>query len=171
MKHKLMLGTVFFILFSCGEKSSTSTELIEENQEMLDEDSLKHIEEFNESDYDHSEFLGHQDYDSEIMKDWPAQTYRSDGYRPSAASEWIKVIYTPDREFINTVLYWNVNNETPIEMKLIESQFEEGEISGWSGVLKSPDGFFEHGFGIIEDRFNLVFDDDGRMQTFYQELD
>lgn len=178
MKTKIILGAALFLLYACGENSTTSSEDQaqpdpSEKTEAQNAEALSSEEDLviDEADYDHSEFIGHQEYDPELMKDWPSHTYRSDGYRPSAASEWIKVIYTPDRAFINTVLYWNVNNETPIEMKLIESEFIEDEISGWSGKLKSTDGFFDYEFGIMEDQFNLIFDDEGRMQTFYQELD
>jgi hypothetical protein len=178
MKTTVILGAAFFLLCACGENSTyssedngqTKTNETTENQEGDETTSGEDLA-MNEADFDHSEFIGHQKYDPQKMKDWPARTYRSDGYRPSAASEWIKVIYTPDNEFINTVLYWNVNDETPIVMKLIESEFIEGEISGWSGKVKSPDGFFDYEFGIIEDQFNLIFDDEGRMQTFYQELE
>ena len=166
MKTKIILGAALLSLYSCGENQKPQVEENTEDTELFDEN-----QDVNEADYDHSEFIGHQEYDPELMKAWPSQTYRSDGYRPSASSEWIKVIYTPDRAFINTVLYWNVNNETPIEMKLMESEFIADEINGWSGVVKSPDGFFEYEFGIISDQFNLIFDDEGRMQTFYQELD
>ena len=178
MKTKIILGAALFLLYACGEnstvssedKAQTNTNEITESQEGDEVTSDEDLA-IDEADYDHSEFIGHQEYDPELMKDWPSHTYRSDGYRPSASSEWVKVIYTPDKEFINTVLYWNVNDETPIEMELIESEFIEDEISGWSGKLKSPDGFFDYEFGIMEDQFNLIFDDEGRMQTFYQELD
>lgn len=178
MKAKIILGAALFLLCACGEnstvssedKAQTNTNEITESQEGDEVTSDEDLA-IDETDYDHSEFIGHQEYDPEKMKDWPSHTYRSDGYRPSASSEWVKVIYTPDKEFINTVLYWNVNDETPIVMELIESEFIEDEISGWSGKLKSPDGFFDYEFGIMEDRFNLIFDDEGRMQTFYAELE
>jgi hypothetical protein len=163
MKHKIILGTMLFFVAACGENlenNTSETDINANTQELIDESEL-----------DHPTLLGHHEYDPEKMKDWPARTYRSDGYRPSAASEWIKVIYTQDGEFINTVLYWNVNNETPIVMELIESELIDDEITGWSGKVKSPDGFFDYEFGIIEDQFNLIFDDEGRMQTFYQELE
>jgi hypothetical protein len=169
MKQKIILGATLFFLYACG--GSTEEQVSQANTETSTEVASEESGAVNEADYDHPEILGHEEYDPEKMKDWPARTYRSDGYRPSAASEWIKVIYTPDNEFINTVLYWNINDETPIVMELIESEFIEDEISGWSGKLKSPDGFFDYEFGIIEDRFNLIFDDEGRMQTFYQELE
>ena len=176
MKTKIILGAALFLLYACGEnstvssedKAQTNTNEITESQEGDEVTSDEDLA-IDEADYDHSEFIGHQEYDPELMKDWPSHTYRSDGYRPSASSEWVKVIYTPDKEFINTVLYWNVNDETPIVMELIESEFIEDEISGWSGKLKSPDGFFDYEFGIMEDRFNLIFDDEGRMQEFFAE--
>ncbi|MCC5923061.1 MAG: hypothetical protein JJT77_04675 [Crocinitomicaceae bacterium] len=151
-KRNLIYGLMLTLLTACGERLDETPITIQETNENSSEEPVGQI-------------------DLEAMKDWPSQTYRSDGYRPSAASEWIKVIYTPDGKLINTILYWNVNDETPIEMKLIESEFIEGEISGWSGKLKSPDGFFDYEFGVIADQFNLVFDDEGRMQEFYQELD
>ena len=177
METKIILGAALFLLSACGENSTASSEDIaqtntNETTEAQHSDVVTSDVDLktDQVGYDHSEFIGHQEYDPEKMKDWPSLTYRSDGYRPSAASEWVKVIYTPDKEFINTVLYWNVNDETPIEMELIEGEFINDEISGWSGKLKSPDGFFDYEFGIIEDRFNLIFDDEGRMQTFYAEL-
>jgi hypothetical protein len=177
MKRNIVLGMTALLLFSCGENAE-STEKKEDNGEVQTEETqTAETETTNENDlideaeFDHSEFIGTEDYDPEKMKDWPSQTYRSDGYRPSAASEWIKVIYTPDNEFINTVLYWSTNNDTPIVMVLIESEFQDGEISGWTGKLKSTDGFFDYEFGIIEDRFNLIFDDEGRMQEFIAELE
>lgn len=164
MKRKIILGLIAMMLFSCGENQVKT-------KDKEQQDDKKQVDQIINKEVDHSEFIGNESYDQEKMKNWPSQTYRSDGYRPSATSEWIQVIYTPDKAFINTILYWNTNDDTPIEMELIESKFEEGEISGWTGVVKSTDDFFEYGFGIIEDRFNLIFDDEGRMQEFLLELE
>lgn len=150
MKQTIIVGLTTLLLLGCGS-----------NQEELPISN----EEVNEKVGEELENL----FDLEKMKEWPTQTYRSDGYRPSVASEWIKVVYSPDQTTINLILYWSSNNETPIELELIESKFENGEDTGWAGIVKSTDGFFEYGFGIVEDRFNLIFDDEGRMQEFIAE--
>lgn len=184
MKRNIIIGLTVFLFFSCGGNTESKTEENgTENQiETKDNESSEQTDESGElveeakvmteeSEAEHSEFIGHENYDPEKMKDWPSHTYRSDGYRPSVTSEWIKVIYTPDNELINTVLYWSTNDDTPMEMEIIDSEFQEGEISGWTGTLKTTDGFFEYGFGIIEDRFNLIYDDEGRMQEFFLEME
>lgn len=176
-RNIIVLGLISLVMFSCGEKKEekkenkeTTESAASEEEEMDDETGMMDESEImDESAFDHSEHIGGTDYDAEKMKDWPSQIYRCDGYRPSMASEWIKVIYTPDNDFINTILYWNVNDETPIVLDLIESEYEEGEISGWTGVVKSPDGKEEWGFGMIEDRFNLTYGEEGPFQEFYAE--
>ncbi|TVQ65304.1 MAG: hypothetical protein EA360_10135 [Balneolaceae bacterium] len=174
MKTVTILLLPFFILISCAGETEPRQENIEQLPEVagtLPERGSTFEEQFSESDYDHSEYIGIMEYDAEKMAEWPSVAYRSDGFRPGIASEWIRVIYTPDREFIAAILYWNVPDEEPLAADLIETQWEEGEISGWTGTLGFSDDSHRYGFGIIEDRFTLLDEETGLFQEFFLEED
>ncbi|MBC6995995.1 hypothetical protein QWY85_00785 [Neolewinella lacunae] len=93
--------------------------------------------------------------------------YRSDGFYPGIASEWLEVTYDSETPTILSVVYWSSDDETRQEMEILEQSFSAGEISGYSGQLAFP-GQDPIGFGSIEDRFNFVHDGD-RFQEFELE--
>lgn len=82
-------------------------------------------------------------------------TYRSDGYRPGIASEWISVKTGANDQNILEIAYWNSNDENKTIFEIVSQKFVDGEISGYSGELRFPGDTEATGFGIIEDRFNM----------------
>lgn len=93
--------------------------------------------------------------------------YRSDGFYPGIASEWLEVTYDSEAPTVLSVVYWSSDDETKQQMEILEQSFSAGEISGYSGKLAFP-GQDPIGFGSIEDRFNLVHPGD-RFQEFELE--
>ncbi len=95
-------------------------------------------------------------------------TYRSDGFRPGLASEWISVKHAEvgGTQKIIEILYWSTADEKKIKAEIVSQKFVDGEISGYTGELRFPDDTEATGFGIIEDRFNLG---DENSQEFTQE--
>ncbi len=92
--------------------------------------------------------------------------YRSDGFYPGMASEWLEVTYNADFRLLQ-IDYWNTADETKQTLSILEQSFETGEISGYVGKLAFP-GQAPIAFGSIEDRFNLIHDGD-RFQEFELE--
>lgn len=166
------LVLVTFLLFSCGGEENYNRDSAADNPEVSDsaqewETSVEEL--YGESEFDHSEYIGIMQYDEEMMREWPHVTYRSDGFRPGMASEWIRVIYTPDREFIAAVLYWNMADEEPLAAELVGTEWIEDEISGWTGRLRFSSETPLYGFGIIEDRFTLLDEETDLFQEFFLE--
>jgi hypothetical protein len=93
--------------------------------------------------------------------------YRSDGFRPGLVSEWIEVHYEPGNK-IGRILYWNTQDEKPIELKINKQEYIAGEITGYTGELQFPDDEDKYGFGILEGEFKLTYPDK-RMQEFEYE--
>jgi hypothetical protein len=93
--------------------------------------------------------------------------YRSDGFRPGLVSEWIEVHYQAGNK-IGKILYWNTQDENPIELKINKQEYVPGEISGYTGELQFPKDNDRYGFGILEGKFKLTHPDN-RMQEFEYE--
>ena len=165
---------VTLLLFSCtGEENRNrdSAADIPEVSDFAQEWDTSVEELYEESEFGHSEYIGIMQYDEKLMNEWPHVTYRSDGFRPGMASEWIRVIYTPDREFIAAVLYWNVADEEPLAADLVGTEWIENEISGWTGTLRFSTEDPLYGFGIIEDRFTLLDEETDLFQEFFLEVE
>jgi len=101
--------------------------------------------------------------------DYVTFTFRSDGFRPGLASEWIEVILVPDDNIIHSISYWSTANDDKIAITVIEQEFFIDEISGFGGKIRFRTGDI-YEFGMIEDRFNLL-DDYGLFQEYFLELD
>jgi hypothetical protein len=94
--------------------------------------------------------------------------FRSDGFYPGITSEWIQVVVDPENKKITSAFYWNTSDDRMQDIKLLDYQYIDDEISGYSGRLNLLGS--EFGFGMYEDRFNLVHDDE-RFQEFFLEID
>ncbi|GEM_PF-6571524 len=96
------------------------------------------------------------------------QLFRSDGFRAGISSEWIEAEINSELNYILNIEYWNTNDEKPLQFEIISQEYFNDEIAGYSGTLKIPgdDSIFE--FGLIEERFNLLYND-GLFQEFYFE--
>jgi hypothetical protein len=94
--------------------------------------------------------------------------FRSDGFYPGIASEWIQVVVDPSNQKITSAVYWNTSDDIMQDIKLLNYDYIDDEISGYSGRLNLLGS--EVGFGMFEDRFNLVHDDE-RFQEFFLEID
>ncbi|MCC5945309.1 MAG: hypothetical protein JJT94_10260 [Bernardetiaceae bacterium] len=96
-------------------------------------------------------------------------TYRSDGFRPGVASEWVAIKSDPEAFKIIEILYWSTADEDKIPLKIVKQEFSEGEISGYTGEVMFPNDTETVGFGIIEDRFNLSYSEDMFQEFLYEE--
>lgn len=101
--------------------------------------------------------------------DYLTLTFRSDGFRPGLASEWIEVTLNPEENIIHSISYWSTANDDKIAIIVIEQEFFVDEISGYTGKIRFRTGDM-YEFGMIEDRFNLL-DDYGLFQEYFLELD
>ncbi|AFM05948.1 hypothetical protein Fleli_3632 [Bernardetia litoralis DSM 6794] len=95
--------------------------------------------------------------------------YRSDGFRPNMASEWVQVRTNADMDKILEVLYWNVQDENKIKLEIVSQEYSEGEISGYTGEVRFPNDETTTDFGMIEDRFNLTPKGEKMQEFFYEE--
>ncbi len=94
--------------------------------------------------------------------------FRSDGYRPGVASEWIQVAFNPDGQKILVIWHWDTNNDTPKELKIISQNNVEGEISAVTGKILYGSDTDTASFSIVENTFSLRISDD-QTQEFDQE--
>ena len=94
--------------------------------------------------------------------------YRSDGFHPGVASEWVQVAYNDERDQIIGIWYWSTADETKIPLKIIKVEFATGELGGVTGELSFTGDDEKIGFGMIEERFNFSFADE-RFQEFEYE--
>lgn len=91
--------------------------------------------------------------------------FRSDGFYNGIVSEWLKIDYTNEGK-LKTVWYWNVQDETPIQLKVSNIKTVGGEdVGGVSATVTFPVGDTCE-LGIIEDKVTLIHDGDR-----YQEFD
>jgi hypothetical protein len=99
-----------------------------------------------------------------------AQTiiYRSDGFRPGLASEWVSVksAEVGGTQKILEIFYWSTADEKKIAFEIVSQKFTDGEISGYSGEVRFPSDESTTKFSIMEDHFDLGSDNS---QEFTQE--
>lgn len=94
--------------------------------------------------------------------------YRSDGFRPGVASEWIQVAYPEGGKKVLAIWHWDTNDEKPHELKIISQEYMDGEITAITGKLIYGADTDTASFAIVENRFTLMTGDaDG--QEFEQE--
>ena len=96
--------------------------------------------------------------------------YRSDGFRPGLASEWISVksVEVGDTQKITEMWYWSTADEKKIPGKIVSQKFTSGEmISGYTGEVLFQEGGTPDGFSIMEDILSFGSNDNG--QEFTQE--
>jgi hypothetical protein len=94
--------------------------------------------------------------------------YRCDGFHPGVVSEWLQVAFSKDSNKIEGVWYWTAQDETPIQLNILEQEFTDGEISGYTATVNFPNSPEKIGLGLIEDKANLSFAD-GQFQEFEYE--
>lgn len=95
------------------------------------------------------------------------EIYRCDGFYNGIVSEWLKIDYTKEGK-LNTVWYWNVQDEKPIQLKVSNIKTVGGEeVGGVSATAKFPTGDAVE-LGIMEDKVTLIHDGD-RYQEFELE--
>lgn len=95
--------------------------------------------------------------------------YRSDGFYPGIASEYVEVHLDPENHKVVELLYWNVSDEQRQPLAIVTQTYEAGEISGYTGTLRFPDETEAIPFGIIEDRFTLTHAGERFQEFFYEE--
>lgn len=97
-------------------------------------------------------------------------TYRSDGFRPNLASEWVSVksVTAGDTQKITEMWYWSSADEKKMAFEIVSQKFTDGEISGYSGEVRFPGDKTTTKFSIMEDHFDLGNTAD-ESQEFTQE--
>jgi PBP1b-binding outer membrane lipoprotein LpoB len=97
-------------------------------------------------------------------------TYRSDGFRPGVASEWVSVksVQVGDTQKITEMFYWSTADEKKMAFEIVSQKFTDGEISGYSGEVRFPGDKTTTKFSIMEDHFDLGNTAD-ESQEFTQE--
>ncbi len=159
-KHILIFAFGLLISTSSCSNSPTTTETIQDSvataSAMTDEATIvEEKTEEKEVDYSNQETY--------------VNVYRSDGFRPNMASEWVQVRTNSDMNKILEVLYWNVQDENKMKLEIVSQEFSSGEISGYTGEVRFPNEKETVGFGMIEDRFNLTPKGEKMQEFFYEQ--
>lgn len=98
--------------------------------------------------------------------------YRSDGFRPGVASEFIQVAYNDDFDRIVGIWYWNNRDQNKIRLEIVNQEVITGdEISGAAGDLRFPGDSEVYGFGIVEGIFALTDSNDRRQEFDYEDFE
>lgn len=159
----LLISTSSCSTSSCSNSSTTTeqtqdsvaTETIQEETPKVETEVKEEKTEVTEVDYSNQETF--------------VNVYRSDGFRPNMASEWVQVRTNSDMSKILEILYWNVQDENKIKLEIVSQEYSDGEISGYTGEVRFPNESETVGFGIIEDRFNLTPEGEKMQEFFYEE--
>ncbi len=158
-KHILIFAFGLLVSISSCSTSSKTTEPKQTQDsvatETIQEETPKVKTEVTETDYSNQETF--------------VNVYRSDGFRPNMASEWVQIRTNSDMSKILEVLYWNVEDENKIKLEIVSQEYSEGEISGYTGEVRFPNDSETVGFGMIEDRFNLTPKGEKMQEFTYEE--
>ncbi|GAB4402637.1 MAG: hypothetical protein OHK0053_26700 [Microscillaceae bacterium] len=151
---------LFFLLLLLTACQSKSTETSNPS------DSTKETASASEQEGSESE-----EKSPEVKEDASASVgliYRSDGFRPGVASEWVQVDTDPEKNVIRGIWYWSTADENPIRLKIIKQEFSGGEISGYTADVSFPDSPEVIKLGIVEDKVNLTWSDEQFQEFTYQ---
>lgn len=110
-----------------------------------------------------------QQESSQVEREIKTYVFRSDGFRPGIASEWIEL----DLDILNAeilrISYYSTEDEKPLEISIQSQTFYDDEIYGIVGTLLFPDDVSTIGFGLIEDRFILDYDEFLTQEFYWEE--
>lgn len=152
-----LLFSTIFLLFACGnstEASSASSDTAStEATEVAAQASEPAASSEEANDEDESETF--------------TATYRSDGFYPGIASEWVAVTTDSETAAITKIEYWNTDDETKVSLRIIQQTYHDEGMPGYDGTLAFPDQD-PIGFGIVEDMFNLTHEGDRFQQFIYE---
>ena len=154
------LQLLFFIAFMCFSCQVSTNSSSEENTETSDSIATVNTQE-------NVEITTTAVTEAEKDKNL-TDIYRSDGYRPNMVSEWIEVKVDQESHQLLEIWYWNVQNEEKVKLTIVDQEYVDDEISGYSGTLQFPDSSEKIGFGIIEDRFNLTWTENDLQEFIFE---
>ncbi len=160
-----MKKIAFISLFACVSlfACETKTQETEDSTQEETKDSTK-----KEPSTKASEAVA-EDKEEAKKSDKPrGSIYRADGLRPGVASEWLQVAFSKDQNKIEGVWYWTTDDENKISLKILEQEFTEGEISGFTATVLFPGSPEKIGLGLIEGKANLSYAD-GKFEEFEYE--
>ncbi len=106
---------------------------------------------------------------NESSKATEVHKYRSDGFYNGIASEWLQIAFTADG-VLESVRYWNTEDEKPVAFIISNFQKVEGEITGITATLQFPGATDAYQLGMVEGEV-LLTHADGREQEFEYEME
>ncbi len=94
--------------------------------------------------------------------------YRCDGCSGGITSEYFQIEYNKDFDKVLNIWYWNTSDTKPMIVKIVEQEFVQGEISGFTMTINFPGSNDKYYLGLIEDHANLS-DDNGMFKEYILE--
>lgn len=157
--HSFQILAITFFLFACGNSADRGTPspnaASPETTETVTELTSDTPSPTNEADA------------TEMEPETFTAVYRSDGFYPGIASEWIAITTDSESAAIIKAEYWNTDDDAKVPLRIIEQTYHDEGMPGYDGTLAFP-GQDPIGFGIVEDLFNLTHDDDRFQQFIYE---
>jgi len=91
--------------------------------------------------------------------------YRCDGCSGGITSEYFQIELNKDYDKVVNIWYWNTTNAQPMIVKIVEQNYVEGEISGFTLTINFAGSKDKYYLGLIEDQANLS-DDNGMFKEY-----